>query len=442
LTGIAAQPERGLGARGAFFALALALVRASPALAGDAATVNHTDAYVDESIAAAFMTTPNLCTEPVGTQGTSASACSAVGERAVAAATGASPYGDVYWEPIGSALEATNAFVPEQVQSPIGYSGYGPLFTQHKYDLFGRGDEYIGPYTREEHLFFMVIKPADGLTNGQTSPGDDMVQRYIRTLLLNTENATTFSLGGLTFQYADLPTYERITGFTSGKRTTVENNCLNHFPAAVCSGLSPEFKADLFLADNQILEAFPDACGSQSSQVLSNANCNARDQWVDQVVTGYVTAWEPLGGAAHFVQNFRDQLLFDHNDPTLGANTLISVDHRLEQSVELSGAFTSAGSDPGDAITPGDNQDFVAGRQTFQQAFQSLSDQATGTAGVTGQAVGQLVSQDVNGYFSTCANCDNPDQGVTHAFEPGFNLEFMPYQSGWNVVPTVTHAGI
>lgn len=402
----------------ALFCLLIALPSAR---ASDLEIVNDTNDYVDVNAALGLVTVPTLCTADPFTQGQ----CDALGTAAVLASQGNGP--DVYFEPTGSNLEAKNAFVPQNGMNPIGYSGYGPIFSQHKYNLFGRGDEYMGPYTREEHLFFIALMPADGLTNGQTTPGDDMLQRYIRTLLLEPQGATSITLGGLTFQYANLPNYQRITGFNSGQRTTVENTCLLYFSAAICAGLPPEFKADLYMADQGITEAFPDACVAAGHPDSQNTYCFARDNWVDQLVVGYVEAWASLGGSDHFAENFRSQVLFDHNDPTLDFNTLVSVDQRLEQSVELGQA------------------QYEASRQTFQQAFQSLSDQATGTAGVNGLAVGQLVSQDVEGFFFSCMGCDSEDLissgGASHALSaPPMATVFDDYLTVLQTVPTVKHA--
>jgi hypothetical protein len=70
--------------------------------------------------------------------------------------------------------------------------------------------------------------------------------------------------------------------------------------------------------------------------------------------------------------------------------------------------------------------------------------------GCRGSGVGRengflfLTAQDVNGYFSSCINCDTPALealGVEHAFDPAVDPgRYMPYESSWNVVPTIVHA--
>jgi hypothetical protein len=412
-------------------AVALAGATATVAGASDLLTVNTTSAYVDPALAAEFVTVPNLCTEPVGTQGTSLVGCNELGARAVAAYQGDSPYGDVYWEPEGSFLQGTNAFVPGNEGSVVGNTGYAQIFSQHKYDLFGRSGDRMGVWTREEFLFLSVVpNSGGGITNGGTAPGADTLLKLIAAILVQNEGATTFSLGGLTFNVADLPTYERITGFTSGKRTTVVAWCNANLIPALC--VNPGVAAEFYALAN-FPQVAPASCGPAGF-----LDCVNRDQWVDQVVAGYVQAWDTLGGDAHFAENFRSQVGFDPHALILDSGTAIWTDFRLEQSTELSGAFTTRGSDRGDTITPGDNQDGIAGRQTFQAALATISG---GVGGIVVN-VGQMVSQDVEGYFMSCLNCEQPG-GNTHGFEPAKqDLTFMPYTGGWDSVPTIDHGGL
>jgi hypothetical protein len=420
--------------------VALVCALAGPAYAADNLTVNTTSAYVDPSVAAEFVTTPNLCTEPIGSQGTNPLGCGELGLRAVTAYQGNSTTGDVYWEPAGSQLQATNAFVPSNPGSTVGATGYAPIFSQHKYDLFGRSGDTMGPYTREEHLFLIAINfvtTGGGITNGQTTPGEDTLLKFVSVILAQNQGVTSFSQGGYTFNIADLPTYQRITGFTSGQWTTVRNWCVGYpFPAAFCDADRVQ-TASLYLELNGYAVA-PSSCGP-----LGAADCGNRDEWVDQAVVGYVEAWGSLGGDGHFAQNFRSQVGYDPTAAILDASTSVIADFRLEQSVELSGAFTTEATDPGDALTPGDNMDGIAGRQTFQQAIttESTADFGFLYNQANGPSIGQLVSQDVNGYFFSCLNCNNA-AGNDHTFTPvKLDLAFMPYQSGWDVVPTVIHGG-
>jgi hypothetical protein len=452
--------RRGMGALAALALLSLGL--SGPALASDLVTLNNTNAYVDPGISQEFMTVPNLCLEPVDSQGTT-TGCDELGLRAVLAIQDNSPYGDHYWESeVGTVLFDTASFVPS---NPGGttygeFSGFSPIFSMHKYDLFGRGDEYMGPYTRAENLLLAIAFPADG-TVPATDPGGGNVGPvavgYARTIILSVlaehDGVTTVDFGGLTFELDDLPTFERITGIPDGgKLDTIWAFCVSDIaggpgiladllcgPDADTPGSLPfSTIADLWIATSglfttdQIDAYLPDPCGGADGTV-STANCDNHDEWIDQIVTGYVEAWASLGGDDHFAQNFRSQMDFDQTVPlTIGTGRI--VDQRIEQSAELSGAFTSVGSDPGDLITPGDNQDFIAGRQTFQQAIQSLG-------GVASQ-IGQLTSQDVMGFLLECMNCDQLPDGNMHAFTPAeLSLYYQPYVGGWNVVPTIVHGG-
>ncbi len=418
------------------------LLAAGHAHAADNLTVNTTSAYVDPSVAGEFVTTPNLCTEPIGSQGTNPLGCGELGLRAVQAIQGNSPNGDIYFEPSGSFLLATNAFVPNNAGNIFGPSGFFPIFSQHKYDLFGSGQDRMGPLTRIELLFMQELAVVGGMpVDGQTIPGSSTMEEYMVTLLSLPAGQTTYSPGGgIVFDIADLTSYVRATGLTHGGRALVSAWCNGYLGSALCSILTAEDRATLYVhLSGQVDFAIPVPCTTSTEDTPLTANCNAREQWIDQTVVGYVEAWEALGGDAHFAQNFRSQVGYDPTFSVLTSGTQVVTDFRLEQSVELSGAFTTEGSDPGDATTPGDNMDGVAGRQTFQQAFGGLS--APGFGGLLGsRTIGQMVSQDVQGYFSSCLNCEQPG-GLSHAFDPAKqDLTYMAYQSGWDVVPTIVHA--
>jgi hypothetical protein len=424
---------------GVAVALSLLLLPAA-AHASDSVTINTSEAYVDPSVAAEFVTVPTLCTEPIGSQGTSATACNALGDAAIAAINRTGP--DVYWESSGTPLATTNAFVPGNSGSAVNLTGYAPLFSDHKYDLFGRADEFMGVLSRREIYLLELIGSDGGITTGQTVPGDESPQDIVIRALIAPEGASSFVQTGETFDIADLPIYERITGFTTGKLTTITTWCNNQgYPAVICA--IPEVAGLLYLG-----EFFPDVlqdpCTSALDPNPSLANCQSRDRWLDQVVAGYVQSWESLGGDLHFAQNFRSQVGYDGTSEVLAANTEVWTDFRMQQSVELSGAFTTEASDPGDLTTPGDNLDGIAGRQTFEQAIATESLANLGFLR-TSDSIGQLVSQDVEGYLFTCLNCDTPDlvaSGAAHAFEPDkLDLTFMEYDAGWNTVPTVVHSG-
>jgi hypothetical protein len=433
--------RQGVGALAAVSALLLGL--AGPASASDMLTLNNTNSYVDPSITAEFVTIPNLCLEPYGEQETT-TGCDELGLRAVLAYQGLSPYGDIYFEPQGSTLQATNAFVPNNVGSAVNDTGYAPIFSDHKYDLFGRAGDRMGLFTRREILFLEQIPTTGGgLTNGQTTPGEDTKLRYISVLLTQPQGATTISVGGHVFDFSDMLYYTDVTGFTDGQADTVDTWCDANIGAVICGILTTEQKGDIYAAVN-----FPnvqtDECGTQQNPNINTTNCLNRDEWMDQTVVGYVEAWDSLGGDDHFAQNFRSQVGYDATADILDSGTEVWADFRLEQSVELSGAFTSEGSDPGDLITPDDNLDGIAGRQTFQQAIATESTQDFGWLygeKQIGGGIGQMVSQDVMGFLMTCLNCDQ-EGGNQHAFTPTkLDLFYQPYVGGWDVVPTIVHGG-
>jgi hypothetical protein len=408
---------------------------AAPARASDLLTVNTTSAYVDPAVTGEFVTVPNLCLEPYGDQATT-TGCDALGLRAVEAYQGTSPFGDNYFESATTPLATTNSFVPGNVGNAVNGTGYAPLFSDHKYDLFGRAGDRMGLLTRREILFMDSIPTTgNGITTGQTVPGEDTIQALVVAVLIQPEGATQFNLGGFTWQISDLPTYARVTGFSSGKLDTVNAFCDATLGPVICGVVPPEFRAQLYVALN-FPDIVPQVCGTQQNGLQNLTNCKNRDEWMNQIVVGYVESWEALGGDAHFAENFRSQVGYAPLATVLDGTTEVLTDFRLEQSAELSGAFTTRASDPGDAITPGDNLDGIAGRQTFQQAFQALSESSIDGIVVD---LGQMVSQDVNGYLMTCLNCEEP--GASHAFAPQpEDLTFMPYQSGWDVVPTIVHA--
>jgi hypothetical protein len=421
-------------------AVGLLCLPAVPAWASDRITVNQTDAYVDPSISAAFVTTPNICTEPVGTQGTSPDGCNALGDAAVLAATGSGP--DVYFESHTTPLATRNAFVPGNSGSAVNNTGYAPLFSDHKYDLFGRAGDRMGLLTRREILFMDNIPTTGGgITVGQTVPGEDTLLALVVAVLIQSEGATTINLRGFTFQVSDLPTYERLTGFTSGKLATITAYCEGIFGAVPCASFPDEFKAQLYLA-TYFPELFPDVCGTKQNDLQNLANCGNRDAWMDQAVVAYAASWDSLGGDDHFAQNFRSQVGYDGLAANLDATTEVWTDFRLEQSVELSGAFTTEATDPGDAMSPA-NMDNIAGRQTFRQTIATESLDSFGFLRFPG-AIAQMVAQDVNGYFMSCLNCDTATTAALndeHAFTPAkLDLTFMPYTAGWQTVPTITHA--
>jgi hypothetical protein len=445
--GVCAPRTRVAQAVAAFAGLALIAALGTPARASDVVTINNTDGYVDPAIAAEFITVPNICEQGLATPDVDANECDKLGVAAVLAATGTGP--DVYFEPAGSMLQATNAFVPSNPGSSVNDTGYAPIFTFHKYDLFGRAEDRMGPLNREEILFMEQIPTTGGgITTGQTVPGEDTYAAMLAVLLMNTQGATTYNAGGHTFNYSEMAFFQHATGFSSGQRTTVINWCNANIGAFICGLLTDEQIGVIYVQVN-----FPNVgvqqCYAADNSLFNSTNCKARDGWMDQTVVGYVESWQSLGGDLHFSQNFRSQVGYDPAATILDSGTQIHTDQRIQQSAELSGAFTTEASDPGDAINPA-NMDFIAGRQTFTQTIATESTQDFGwllnwsTFPHQGKSLEQLVSQDVNGYFFSCLNCDNAAldaAGYQHAFTPNkLDLTYMPYVAGWQTVPTVIHA--
>lgn len=459
-----------MGALGAAFALLGYL--AAPVLAADIKTINDTNSYVDPSTAAAFVTIPNLCLEPVNSQGTT-TGCDELGLHAVLAAQHDTTYGDVYWEPTTTVLSNTQAFVPTNpgATSYGQFTGYSPIFSQHKYDLFGRSGDIMGVYTREELLMLNIAYSAVGYdgTVPQTDPGGGSVGPvavgYNRIIILavleeldGEMTVHDFGAVGLDFDVDNLPTFERVTGIADGgKAETIWDYCKAQYPFPpgvdeILCGTDPSvlpytagFIPFSVQADDWVINVlaigmgnidllaqyFPQACGaSDGSFTLSN--CLLHEAWIDQIVVGYVEAWASLGGDAHFAENFRSQVGYDPAGDLNDLNIGRIVDQRLEQSVELSGAFTTVASDPTNTVGA-ENTDFEAGRQTFQQAVHNLGGEDHG--------LGQMMSQDVEGFIQECLNC-NQTGGNQHGFQPEYlDLRYQPYQTGWDVVPTIVHGG-
>ncbi len=397
-----------------------------PAAANNTQTVNSSNAYVDLSIAAAFTTIPNLCNEPVGSQNTTTTACNALGAAAVSAINGSGLSPDQYFEG-GNPLNSKNSFVPSNVGAQFVGSGYAPIFSQHKYNLFGRGSEKMGPLSREEHLFVQAVAGTFGLAVPQTSPGEDGVWKALNLLMVEPATSTSVNVSGVTFNIADISFYTDLTGISTGGRNLANAFCVSWydslFPgtgAVFCPILSSQQKADLYLTNNAFA-LVPDQCAGTAAPGLVANNCNIKDQWVDQVVVGYIESFDDPNNptASLLKQNFRSQVFQDQSNP-LGPFTEILTDFRLEQDVTLGQAA------------------FEASRQTFQQTLATVGNGAFGT--MQGDNIGQLITQDVEGWFYSCLNCDSTVNNVSHAFTPILQgMEFMPYTNTWRDLPSISH---
>ncbi len=178
--------------------------------------------------------------------------------------------------------------------------------------------------------------------------------------------------------------------------------------------------------------------------VLPNGGESVREEWVDQTVVGYVESLDALDNP-NLEQNFRSQLSWIGAALPGTNSTYAHIDQRLEQDLTLE--------DNGFA--------FAASRQTLQSVF-AVSSNTGGTtdptglgaggsgvsgslnaepAGFTGTSgFGQLVTQDVEGWFYSCLNCDSTLNNVSHAFTPmEQGLTFMPYSNTWRDLPSISH---
>jgi hypothetical protein len=177
---------------------------------------------------------------------------------------------------------------------------------------------------------------------------------------------------------------------------------------------------------------------------LMGGSESLREQWVDQVVVGYIESLDASGNS-NLEQNFRNQLSWV-SDILPGPDiTYAHLDQRLEQGLILDDnglAFdaswqtmqsvfavnsnTGATTDPS-GVGPGGSG-----------LFGSLRTNPLGFEGTSGLA--QLVSQDVQGWLFSCLNCDSSLNAVSHAFTPFENsLTFMPYGNSWRDLPSISH---
>jgi hypothetical protein len=212
----------------------------------------------------------------------------------------------------------------------------------------------------------------------------------------------------------------------------------------------------LVLGWNTITDAIAEAGTPQGTHPLGPF-ASGHDFWFDQVTVGYVqtnldTDGNPMNGgegAVTLAQNMRSSTRFAPGTDLESVENVI--DQRLEQMVELSlGSNYPTGGTVGGAASP---LAFEAARQTIQMAFGVTSGPNDTTSPTVNEGGGnatvpdwgELVSQDVEGFFFSCINCDTPAliaSGVSHAFTPAdLDARYMDYESGWNVVPTVVHTG-
>jgi hypothetical protein len=211
----------------------------------------------------------------------------------------------------------------------------------------------------------------------------------------------------------------------------------------------------LVLGWNTITDAIAEAGTAQGTHPLGGFS-SGHDFWFDQVSVGYVQTSVDLDsdptnggeGDVTLAQNMRSSTRFAPGTDLESVENLI--DQRLEQMVELS---TGSNFNTDGSFTDSNPFLFEASRQTIQMAFgvtsgpNDTTDPTVNEGGgnATVPDWGELVSQDVEGFFFSCINCDTPAliaSGVSHAFTPAdLDARYMDYEAGWNIVPTVYHTG-
>jgi len=173
-----------------------------------------------------------------------------------------------------------------------------------------------------------------------------------------------------------------------------------------------------------------------------------QQEWVDQVVVGYVESIRDSdgnqqgdpGGDITLAQNFRQQY---NTVGTAATAQRYQLDQRLEQMVELDGKTGSNDTlGNGDASRQTLQQAFLKGRATTTNTFPATLGNPTQQGGGGGFTQnGQLISQDIQGFFMSCFNCDNGET-PGHARTPEFlDVQYQPYVAGWDTVPTIVHGG-
>ncbi|MBI5137372.1 MAG: hypothetical protein HZA24_08580 [Nitrospirae bacterium] len=178
--------------------------------------------------------------------------------------------------------------------------------------------------------------------------------------------------------------------------------------------------------------------------VMPGGGESVREQWIDQTVVGYIESLATLGGS-NLDENFRSQLSWIGTALPGTLATYAHIDQRLEQDLTLDETGLA----------------FEASRQTLQLAFavnsntgattdpNGLGAGGSGLAGGIGSdpvgfngtsGIGQLVTQDVQGWFYSCLNCESTLNNVSHAFTPfDQSMTFMPYDNTWRNLPSIAH---
>jgi hypothetical protein len=185
------------------------------------------------------------------------------------------------------------------------------------------------------------------------------------------------------------------------------------------------------------------------ANIAPAAQVTRQQEWVDQTLVGYVESIRDAngddqpdaGGDVTLAQNFRVQFNMGGTFTTNATETS-HIDQRLEQMVELDGATGQM--DNMDAPVAG-GLGTDASRQTIQQAFgvnAVSSGNPTADGGGGHFMLGQLVAQDIEGFFFSCISCDSDINPGDHAVTPSLiEVRYQPYLTGWDVVPTIIHGG-
>ncbi len=197
--------------------------------------------------------------------------------------------------------------------------------------------------------------------------------------------------------------------------------------------------AGLDIAWTGYSDAYANGQIPMGAPVMPGGAESVREEWVDQTVVSWTETLDALNNPS-LVGNFRTRLAWLGSDV---ATSWAYTDQRFEQDLRLA---------------PNGGAAFEASRQTIQQAFAvasptgattdptgAASGGAVGEIGVDpagwagASGLGQLVTQDIEGWFYSCLSCD-PTTGAQRSFTPVFQeITFMPFDAFWIDVPSISH---
>ncbi len=289
----------------------------------------------------------------------------------------------------------------------------------------------------------VIVSSAAGLTGAAQADGATAIQYFNNSDFMPVLNGAVFTAGMEASGYRNATPFGNgifdvldVTNSVRNNNATGNTTALNYF-AGLMNAWSNNAAA-ISMADRPL--------GAPDDSFTSDVT--EREIWVDQIVVGYIvsTTDASQGGGTdiNYVQNFRAQVGFTGNKLS---TALAQIDQRLEQQVELATQTDLTSGTP-----------FEASQQTIQMAFQSQgtivnfgTNPDVGAGGAAqgvgnnagGRSVGQLVSQDIEGYFLSCSQCDSNSTGTAHHFATFDDaLRFQAYENGYLATPTIKHKGL